>query len=76
MSNYMHKFILYNKRGDKWVRDYFKSKLLYSKRKISIEKSSLQVLSNRSEGRDILKLEEFDSPPIEEREMKEEQKEK
>ena len=32
----MHKFILYNKRGDKWVRDYFKSKLLYSKRKISI----------------------------------------
>lgn len=46
ISNYMHKFILYNRRARRWVTDYFRARLARSRRKPSCEKS----LSNRSEG--------------------------
>lgn len=35
ISNYMHKFILYNKRAKKWIQDYFRAKLRRSMRKLS-----------------------------------------
>ena len=39
LSNYMHKFVLYNPRAHKWVRYYFASKLRRNLRKMSNEKS-------------------------------------
>lgn len=45
LSNYMHKFILYNKRAEVWVRQYFRRKLAKFKRKPSLSAS----LSNKSE---------------------------
>ena len=45
ISNYMHKFILYNRRARNWVNHYFRAKLARATRKPSAEKS----LSNRSE---------------------------
>jgi hypothetical protein len=39
VSNYMHKFILYNKRAHRWVRQYFTMKARKQSRKPSTEKS-------------------------------------
>jgi hypothetical protein len=39
LSNYMHKFVLYNRRAHKWVRRYLASKLRRNLRKLSTEKS-------------------------------------
>jgi hypothetical protein len=39
ISNYMHKFILYNRRAHKWVRQYFAAKAARQARKPSTEKS-------------------------------------
>ena len=36
LSNYMHKFILYNKRGEEWMKKYFRNKFnIKNKRKES-----------------------------------------
>jgi len=42
----MHKFVLYNKRAEGWVLDYFRNKLMKIKRKQSMSQS----MSNKSEG--------------------------
>jgi hypothetical protein len=35
LSNYMHKFILYNRRAQKWIRHYFAAKARRQARKPS-----------------------------------------
>lgn len=64
ISNYMHKFILYNRRARRWVADYFRARL--ARRKPSCEKS----LSNRSEGH-FIESEEEERRPGEEEEGEE-----
>lgn len=64
ISNYMHKFILYNRRARRWVADYFRARI--ARRKPSCEKS----LSNRSEGH-FIESEEEERRPGEEEEGEE-----
>lgn len=58
MSNYMHKFILYNKRAHKWIKHYFTAKANRQARKLSTEKSLSNEIREDSNSSPLCKEEQ------------------